>query len=166
MPRETVRFLKNTLEHLTFEVTGIEIDHFLFETFIPKLYPEATGKTVAVIGIAPPRCTASLAAADGYIGVRRDALMRSDQPTNEVLGTLHNLLEAHPDTAVQSLFLYGPAATNTTERMLAELLDIPVRTVHPVRAVSFVTRAEAEKAAAHPAHTFDAALCAAIKGAA
>lgn len=166
LPRETVTFLKSALEHLTFEVAGIEIDHFLFETFIPQLYPEATGTTIGIVGIAPPRCIASIAGADGYLGVRRDTVIRADRPGQEVLAALHPLLRAHPDATMQTLFLYGPGASEHTERGLADLLAIPVRTVHPARAVSFVTRAEEEKASSHPAHTFDAALCAAIKGAA
>jgi Tfp pilus assembly PilM family ATPase len=166
LPRETVTFLKSTLEHLTFEVTGIEIDHFLFETVIPRFYPEAGGKTIGVVGIAPPRCIASVSGADGYLGVHRDRVTRADRPGNEVLSTLHPLLLSRPDTALQTLFLYGPGATTPVEQNLAELLTIPVRAVHPARAVSYVTRAEEEKAAAHPAHTFDAALSAAIKGAA
>jgi hypothetical protein len=165
MPRETVRFLKSAFEHLTFEVSGIEIDHFLYETFIPTLYPQVARATFAVLGIAPPRCIASVTGADGYLGMQRGEVTRVNHPEIDALSVLYAILHAHPATVMQAMFLYGPGATEQSTQSLAQLLDVPVHAVHPMRAVSFLAGAEEEKARAHTPETFDAALCAAMKGA-
>ncbi|MBL0173787.1 MAG: hypothetical protein IPP94_00695 [Ignavibacteria bacterium] len=165
MPRETVRFLKSAFEHLTFQVSGIEIDHFLYETFIPTLYPQAARATFAVLGIAPPRCIASVTGEDGYLGMLRGTITRAGHAELDALTVLHGVLHEHPATVMQAIFLYGPGATEHSAQALSRLLDVPVHAVHPMRAVSFIAGAEAEKARAHTPETFDAALCAAMKGA-
>lgn len=163
MPQATIEFLTSAFSHLTFAVHAIEVEHLLFESMLPAP-ADGAAPARAVLGMHEHVCTSSILSDSHPAGLRSVAVDTSETRIRTALHSLRAVLQS-TDATIDEAFVFGPHGDEQARAELASVTGIPVRAFNPMRAVTFLSGAEAAHAGSFPPHTFNAALLAAVKGA-
>lgn len=164
LPQRTVTFLRTLFEHIGYDLRAVDITHFAVENGIRDLLRPAERPTAVIAGLQPRRIDTGIYQEGVYTGFRSTALTGQTPLVRQVLATVHDLLDEHPETRLSSLTLHGPLAAADLAAHVQTLLDIPVAHFDARAAVSFLAASDAEAARARPAGSMDASICAAHTG--
>lgn len=79
LPNAVIEFLGSTFEHLTLNLTNLDVNHFVVENGVRKLYPHDSGDCFAVLGIHSGHVSAGVYRGGTYQGFRISELSWKQQ---------------------------------------------------------------------------------------
>jgi hypothetical protein len=164
MPGSSVDFLYQTLEHLTFTVHTIDVEHFVIEQGIRQLLPEESTQTILTMGMHAEHLSASLFHGEKYHGFRGAPVNAREPYIAQCLHLIDRLLLDHPQGTLHHIHVFGPGALTEEIDSLENLLGIPVHPFHPLSRFSFLAGSEKEHAEQYSKNSFTGSICAAWKG--
>ncbi len=130
LPDPLVRFLTSTCEHLTLELLSIDIDQFVMEHAVRRLYPHETERNYAVIGLHTAHCSAGQYSGADYHGCRMTSISYRQHYPAQAVRLLESLPVRTGGSTLNQVFLFGEAAEHHTVDAVEEILQTPtIRTV-------------------------------------
>lgn len=163
LPQATVDFLSQTCRYLTLTLSAIDIDHFVLENAIQKLYPHDTAASYAVVGLYEDHCSAGRYHGDRYFGYRMASVSYKQHYAAQAV----RLLESLPGTAaappLEQVFVFGDRTEDPIADALETILKCPVTRCIPL-ADTVIPDAVREGFDRSGEALFDAAASAALLG--
>ncbi|MBN1448894.1 MAG: hypothetical protein JXA28_13265 [Bacteroidetes bacterium] len=132
LPQALVHFLTATCEYLTLDLQSIDIDQFVMEQVIRRLYPHETNAEFAVLGLHPTHCSAGRYTGDHYHGCRMRPISYRQQYPAQAVRLLESLPGAGEQTSPQQIYLYGTAAEDRVVEACENILHCSVSRCIPL----------------------------------
>lgn len=132
LPAALVHFLTSTCDHLTLELLSIDIDQFVMEHAVRRLYPHETGGEYAVIGLHAAHCSAGRYSGEQYHGCRMSAISYRQHYPAQAVRLLESLPVRTGDHTLEQIFLFGAAAEHHTVDAVEQILRTPASRCVPL----------------------------------
>lgn len=159
LPHAVVDFLNTTFSYLTFELAAIDVDHFVMENMVRRLYPRDSRESVAILGMFDSHCSAGMYVGAHYCGYRMSTVTYRQQYSSQAL----RLIESISSRKLDHVYCFGAGFDQHIGNALHSLLKADVVRCLPM------TDPEAEavfirSCGPHGVHVFDTAAAAAMQG--
>ena len=163
LPRALVHFLTSICEHLTLELLSIDIDQFVMEHAVRRLYPHETAGNYAVIGMHADHCSAGRYSGEDYLGCRMTSVSYRQHYPAQAVRLLESLPVREGNRPLDHVFLFGAAADHHTVDAVEDILHCP--TVRCIPLADTIINDDVQSALSHSdERVFDTAAAAAMLG--
>lgn len=163
LPSALVQFLTSICEHLTLELLSIDIDQFVMEHAVRRLYAHETDGNYAVIGMHPEHCSAGRYAGEQYLGCRMTSISYRHHYPAQAVRLLESLPLREGSGTLDQVFIFGAAAELHTVDAVESILRCP--TIRCVPLADTIIPDDVQRTFTHNGERlFDAAAAAAMLG--
>ncbi|MCB2205475.1 hypothetical protein KQI65_12075 [bacterium] len=132
LPQALVDFLTQTCEHLTLNLTSIDIDHFVMENVLRRLYPHDASKRYAVTGLHAEHCSAGRYSDGRYHGYGMASVTYKEHYPAQIVRLLDGLRGGRQSEGLQQLYAFGEQAEPIVLDALEQVLRCDVTRCIPL----------------------------------